>query len=208
MSEQNPITKKLRAIQQEIKAPKSQWNDFSKFHYRSNEDILEALKPLLEKYECIILQTDKPILVGTWNYIEATSTLQDEEGNEITVTASAREQETIKGMSASQITGSASSYARKVSLGGLLAIGDAKDADSEDNRNQAKPATQKAGVGPATDKQRAFIKSLLEKKGIETEAMAQELEERFGIVPGHKLTKQDAAMVIEELQSDNKRGES
>lgn len=122
----------LNKIQTELKAPKSQRNNFGKYNYRSCEDILEAVKPLLKKYEATLVIADDIVLVGNRYYIKATATLTSADGTN-TATAFAREEETRKGMDASQITGSASSYARKYALNGLFAIDDTKDADTRDN---------------------------------------------------------------------------
>ena len=125
------ILTKLNKIQVELKAPKGQFNKFGNYKYRNSEDILEALKPLLEKYKAAINITDEITLIGDRYYIKATATLYDIESELfIDAVAFAREEESKKGMDASQITGSASSYARKYALNGLLAIDDTKDSDS------------------------------------------------------------------------------
>lgn len=126
---------KLVEIQAELKAPKSQRNTFGKYNYRSAEDILEAVKPLLKKHDAKIILSDKPILIGDWHYIEATAKFTC--GDEIeVVTAYAREPLNKKGMDESQITGTASSYARKYALNGLLLIDDTKDADTDEYKKQ------------------------------------------------------------------------
>lgn len=123
----------LQQIQSELKAPKSQRNNFGGYNYRSCEDILEALKPVLAKYNAAVLLSDEIVQMGTRWYIKATATLKTETES-ISVTAFAREAENRKGMDESQITGSASSYARKYALNGLFGIDDTKDADTMDNR--------------------------------------------------------------------------
>ena len=120
--------KELIAIQSELKAPKNQWNDFGKYNYRSAEDILEAVKPLLKKHECHLTISDEMVVLGDRYYVKATATLA-KEGESISTTAYAREEESKKGMDASQITGSTSSYARKYALNGLFCIDDTKDSD-------------------------------------------------------------------------------
>ena len=122
--------KELRQIQQELKAPKNMTNKFGGYRYRSAEGILEAVKPLLGKYKCVLTISDEVIAVGNRIYIEATATLCNEQGATISTTGYAREEESKKGMDASQITGAASSYARKYALNGLFAIDDTKDADA------------------------------------------------------------------------------
>ena len=121
---------KLSQIQSEVKAPKGQFNSFGKYHYRSCEDIVEAVKPILNKHGFALVLTDEVTEVGGRVYVRATATITD--GKEsYAATAFAREEETKKGMDASQITGTASSYARKYALNGLFAIDDTKDADTK-----------------------------------------------------------------------------
>jgi hypothetical protein len=120
--------KELIAIQSELKAPKNQWNDFGKYNYRSAEDILEAVKPLLKEYKCHLTISDEMVVLGDRYYVKATATLA-KEGESISTTAYAREEESKKGMDSSQITGSTSSYARKYALNGLFCIDDTKDPD-------------------------------------------------------------------------------
>lgn len=126
--------KELLAIQCELKAPKNQRNKFGNFDYRSCEDILEALKPHLAKNKCVLLLGDEVVQKGDRYYVEATARIINSEGAEMSVKACAREAEDKKGMDASQITGSTSSYARKYALSGLFAIDDTKDADGSDNK--------------------------------------------------------------------------
>ena len=138
--------KELISIQQELKAPKGQYNSFGKYHYRSCEDILEAVKPLLGKHNCILNISDQIELVGDRFYVKATATIINSEGKSVTTTAFAREQESKAGMDTSQLTGSTSSYARKYALNGLFCIDDTKDADTMDNTSEGKaaPAAPKA----------------------------------------------------------------
>jgi len=133
------LNEKLIKIQTELKAPKNQFNKFGGYSYRSCNDIMEALKPLLQANQVSILLNDELVMIGNRYYIKATASLQDDK-EKITTTAYARESETKKGMDESQITGSASSYARKYALNGLFAIDDVKDADTRDNT--LKPATE------------------------------------------------------------------
>lgn len=131
------IIEKLQLIQQELIAPKNQYNSFGKYNYRSCEDILEGLKPCLKKVKAAVTVSDTIEMVGNRYYVKATATLFDSESNEsVSNTAYAREDESKKGMDASQITGSTSSYARKYALNGLFCIDDVKDADSRDNRQK------------------------------------------------------------------------
>ena len=124
------IYKKLLAIQSELKAPKSQYNNFGKYKYRNCEDILESLKPLLTKNEAVVTISDEIITVGQRFYLKATAKIFDTQtGESIETTAYAREEETKKGMDGSQLTGCSSSYARKYALNGLFSIDDTKDSD-------------------------------------------------------------------------------
>lgn len=126
------IYEKLGAIQQALQAPKSQFNEFGKYKYRSCEDVLAAVKPLLSEYKCVLLLKDSVKTAEGRVYIKATATLVDIEAAEngsVETVAFAREEETKKGMDASQVTGAASSYARKYALNGLFCIDDNKDSD-------------------------------------------------------------------------------
>ena len=140
------MVEKLLNIQQELKAPKNQRNNFGGYNYRSCEDILEAVKPLLAKEKCILTLNDELVQIGERYYIKATATILDiENGSVVSNIAYAREEETKKGMDGSQITGTASSYARKYALNGLFLIDDTKDADTDEFQKQQeeKKATPK-----------------------------------------------------------------
>ena len=140
------VYKKLTEVQKELKAPKNQRNTFGNYNYRSCEDILEALKPVLSEHGATVFISDKPVVKENgWSYIESTATFVDtESGDSVSVTAYAREAEIKKGMDVSQITGSASSYARKYALNGLFLIDDTKDADTDEQHNQTSGTKQKA----------------------------------------------------------------
>lgn len=129
------IYTKLLNVQNELKAPKSQYNSFGKYKYRNCEDILEAVKPLCLKEGVTLILSDTIELIGERYYVKATATLFDETEN-MSVSAYAREDETQKGMASSQITGATSSYARKYALNGLFNIDDTKDSDSMDNQDK------------------------------------------------------------------------
>jgi hypothetical protein len=124
----------LKKIQKELKAPKNQYNAFGKYKYRSCEDILEAVKPLLNNATLVI--NDEMVVIGERYYIKATATLTEADKS-ISATAYAREPEEKKGMDEAQITGATSSYARKYALNGLFLIDDTKDADTMDNSKTA-----------------------------------------------------------------------
>lgn len=170
------LTKKLATIQSRLKAPKNQYNSFGKYKYRSCEDILEALKPLANEQGCTITIEDSPIMVGEWHYIQATATLSDGY-NSTSVKAYARESETKSGMDSSQITGTASSYARKYALNGLFAIDDTKDADTMDNRQKVEPnpATKELAKVKAQLKQ---AKTAVEIKNVLSLYLYSELKEQ------------------------------
>ena len=130
------VYKKLFEVQMELKAPKNQRNTFGNYNYRSAEDILEALKPVLKNHNATVFISDKIVVKeNLWTYAEATATFVDiETGESVSSNGYAREAETKKGMDASQITGSASSYARKYALNGLFLIDDAVDPDSDSHQ--------------------------------------------------------------------------
>ena len=132
----NVILDKLSKIQADLNVPKSEYNSFGKYAYRTAEGILEALKPILQKHDCTITLDDEVIVPNGSDrvYVRSTVSLHDvTTGNYVSTSAYAREALAQKGMNESQITGSCSSYARKYALNGLLAINDVKDADSQDN---------------------------------------------------------------------------
>ena len=132
----------LQSIQSELKAPKGQTNKFGGYKYRSAEDILEAVKPLLAKYTCDLTISDEVVEVGGRVYVKATAMLctdATEAGILAEVSAFAREAEVKKGMDEAQITGSASSYSRKYALNGLFAIDDTKDPDATNDHGKSQP---------------------------------------------------------------------
>lgn len=131
------VLEKLLAVQIELKAPKNQRNNFGGYNYRSCEDILEAVKPLCMKHQCLVVLADDMVCNGNRYHVKATARFYDMESGEfIENTAFAREAESKKGMDDSQITGTASSYARKYALNGLFCIDDTKDADTDEYRKQ------------------------------------------------------------------------
>lgn len=148
MTETPNIRRALSAIQSTLNAPKNQYNAFGKYAYRSCEDILAAVKPLLKEHGCTLTLTDEVLLIGGRFYVRATATLLDTQGDPITVSALAREDETKKGMDGAQITGAASSYARKYALNGLFCIDDVKDPDAT-NRHEGKVPGKETAPAPA-----------------------------------------------------------
>lgn len=141
--------KELIAIQSELKAPKSQFNKFGGYKYRKAEDILEAVKPLLNKQKCTLIITDDVVLIGNRIYVKATATIKNEKGECETTTGWAREEETKKGMDGSQITGASSSYARKYALNGLFAIDDNADSDTTNDGQHQEAQQQTQTQQPA-----------------------------------------------------------
>lgn len=140
---------KLLEVQARLKAPKGQYNSFGKYKYRSAEDILEAVKPILSEVGLTLVLSDEIVMVGERYYVKATAYLSDG-GREWCVTAYAREDENKKGMDGSQITGTASSYARKYALNGMFLIDDTKDADTDEHQKQTAPRrTQPKAERPA-----------------------------------------------------------
>lgn len=142
--ENTNIYKKLNEIQIKLKAPKSQFNKFGNYKYRNCEDILEALKPLLNEFKTVISLKDEIVFIEGRFYVKATVTLIDSEtGEAFSTSAFAREEETKKGQDGSQITGASSSYARKYALNGLFAIDDTKDSDSTNTHGKDKTEQEK-----------------------------------------------------------------
>lgn len=152
---------KLVNIQAELKAPKGQYNSFGGYKYRSCEDILEAVKPLLRTFGLYITISDSIEEVGGKVYVKATATISDGD-NQISTTAYAREAETRKGMDDSQVTGTASSYARKYALNGLFAIDDTRDADATNTHGKGQTEAQALDNRPATAAQIYAIKDTIE----------------------------------------------
>lgn len=159
------VYEKLNVIQTQLKAPKNQYNAFGGFYHRNLEDILEALKPLLKNTKACVLLSDKSVLVGDWHYIEATATFIDaESGEKVEVSAVAREDAERKKMDNPQITGSASSYARKYALGGLFAVDDNKDPDATntgENGGKKAQTTQDNAQAVYNDKKKA-VESMID----------------------------------------------
>lgn len=171
--------KKLTALQAELRAPKNQHNKFGGYNYRSCEDILEAVKPLLVKYGLNLTISDDIVQIGERYYVRATATVRDIESDKsISTSALAREPFESKGMSEPQITGSASSYSRKYALNALFLIDDVKDADTNEAHNEkearsAKPVRKNPDAPSVneiiTDKEKAVLKSMCEKAGVKPE---------------------------------------
>lgn len=143
--------KELIDIQKDLKAPKGQYNSFGKYKYRSAEDILEAVKPLCCVRDCQLTLSDDVVLIGDRFYVKATATIVNASGETTSVSAFAREEDAKKGMDGSQITGTASSYARKYALNGLFCIDDTKDADTDEYAKTTKKSAQTESETPQAD---------------------------------------------------------
>lgn len=185
------ILEKLGNIQQELKAPKGQFNSFGKYKYRSCEDILEAVKPLLKAQNCVLKIRDTVLNVGDRYYIQAEARLCDiDTGEFITNTAYAREAESKSGMDSSQITGTASSYARKYALNGLFLIDDTKDADTDEHAKQT--GQQPKAEKKASEKQIKLVNDLVK----DVPAMLK----YYKISKVEDLTVQQASELISKLK--------
>jgi len=158
------LLEKLQKIQFEMKAPKNLYNKFGNYKYRNAEGILEAFKPFEDKYKVALTISDELVMLGDRYYIKAEVTLYDTE-NEATIvnTALARESFEKKGMDDSQITGTASSYARKYALNGLFLLDDTKDADTDEFREET---TKKDVEKKLTDEQIDAIADLFDEKSL------------------------------------------
>jgi hypothetical protein len=193
------LTQRVGDIQHKLKAPKGQYNSFGKYNYRSCEDILEGVKPLLKEHNLALLIDDEIVQIGERYYVKATAKITD--GREIvSATAYAREPDTKKGMDESQITGATSSYARKYALNALLCIDDTKDADTMDNSKKPAQQTQETVYNWQTLKARAtqggiseddlkhYLKETL--KVNESKDMTQELyQQAFNWVNAQRYAK-------------------
>lgn len=153
------VYEKLSKVQSELKAPKGQYNSFGKYKYRSCEDILEAVKPLNAKHGVVLTVGDEVVEISNRFYVKATATFVDiESGEKIINTALAREDDAKKGMDGSQITGTASSYARKYCLNGLFCIDDTKDADTDEYRHQQERKPQENKPQENKPQERQYVK--------------------------------------------------
>ena len=195
----NNVYFKLMKVQSKLKAPKGQYNSFGKYSYRSCEDILEALKPLLAEVEAIVNISDEVKLIGNRFYVEATATFLDcETGDSIVARAYAREDETKKGMDLAQVTGSVSSYARKYALNGLFAIDDNKDADSTNTHGK----DIKPNMTPVSGLSEAQLKRLYaigNKAGFKKDVVEATVKKMFGCEP-KDMTKDQYNTVCDRLE--------
>ena len=154
------VYEKLAKIQIALKAPKGQFNSFGKYNYRSCEDILEALKPLLKEQGLVLILSDEIVCIGARYYIKATALLKsiNDDNEQIFNTAYAREDENKKGADGAQITGACSSYARKYALNGLFLIDDTKDADTDEYQKQQSKGSEKPAQKPAEKAENKYVR--------------------------------------------------
>lgn len=187
--------KELQIIQTKLKTPKSQYNKFGQYNYRSCEDIVEAAKPLLAENECTLTISDDIVMIGTRVYVKATATITNSHGEKEQCSAFAREEETKKGMDTAQITGSTSSYARKYALNGLFCIDDTKDPDNFDN--DTKDPDKKEDV-----KKQASTPVTKQKKTVFThDQVNDKLLKRLHDVEAEKKTKGERFSMFSFLES-------
>ena len=193
------VYEKLMTVQTKLRAPKGQYNSFGKYSYRSCEDILEALKPLLAEAGAIVNISDEVKLIGDRFYVEATAMFLDcETGDSVVARASAREDETKKGMDLAQVTGSVSSYARKYALNGLFAIDDNKDSDATNTHGK----DIKPNMTPVSGLSEAQLKRLFaigNKAGFKKDVVEATVKKMFGCEP-KDMTKDQYNTVCERLE--------
>ena len=177
------LTQRVGDIQHKLKAPKGQYNSFGKYNYRSCEDILEGVKPLLKEHNLALLIDDEIVQIGERYYVKATAKITD--GREIvSATAYARESDTKKGMDESQITGATSSYARKYALNALLCIDDTEDADTMYNSKKPVQQTQETVYNWNSLKARAV------QGGISEEELVHYVTETFKVSKPSELKQE------------------
>ena len=202
------VLNKLFKIQQELKVPKNQRNTFGNYNFGNCEDIMEASKPICAKHNCLLTCSDELIQVGDRYYVKAIATIFDlDSGESVSTSACAREEETKKGMDASQITGASSSYARKYALNGLLQLDDNKDADTSEYKKQQendnrKSTTKKVDkpVEMIEEGQITAIRILLKDHEELKNAVYKKLEITSSKEMPNKLTKSQATSLIKQLK--------
>jgi len=197
------IYEKLMIIQQELKAPKSQYNSFGKYYYRNSEDILEAVKPLLNKTKTVLILSDKIAQMDGRTYVEAKAKLIDIEssaGASVENTAYAREDDEKKGFDSMQLTGATSSYARKYALNGLFAIDDNRDADTTNNGDGKKGAGQETQEKKAAPKKMTYKEAcaFLTTKGAKFGSLSDEQLTQIAETVKRKDWKEAASLILNE----------
>ena len=201
---------KLNFIQSELKAPKSNYNSFGNYNYRSCEDILEAVKPLCKKYRALLTLTDDIVVIADRVYVKAKAILRDLDDYNIAieVQAFAREPLEKKGMDSSQVTGTASSYARKYALNGLFNIDDTKDADTNEFKEQQDKANKNKDKQEeiseenieelVTEQQAKTVYAIMKQKGLDVE---KQLQSNYGITNTKDLTKRQYASILNAIKN-------
>ena len=207
----------LSEVQFELKAPKGQFNKFGHYAYRSTEDILKAVKPLLKKFGDDLSLSDEPVLVGDWHYIKAIAVFTDKDGKQTKSTGFARESATKKGMDESQITGTASSYARKYALNGLFLIDDTKDADTDEyhqqnNKHQNKAKNPQQKPSDTKDRLNKALNILAEEQNTTATEVKAALIEQYKKEPAYKEDPDRALLagataMYKQLRDENKQQE-
>ena len=191
---------KLIEVQSKLKAPKSQFNKFGNYAYRNCEDILEALKPILNQVKAVINISDEVVLIGERYYIKATVKFIDgETGDVIEASAMAREEESKKGMDSSQLTGSTSSYARKYALNGLFAIDDTKDSDTTNTHG-------KDNVTTLSEAQLKRMYAIGYKAGFNKETIDLNIKKKYN-KEAKDMTKAEYDNVVDGLEKIIKKNE-
>jgi hypothetical protein len=193
------IHEKLVTIQSSLVAPKNQYYSFGKYKYRSCEDILKGVKPLLASESLVLVLDDEIVAVGDRIYVKATATITDGEAD-ISATGWAREADSKKGMDSAQVTGSTSSYARKYALNGLLCIDDTKDADALNNGKNTPPEAENAP--PVSEAQLKKLHAVAGQLKIERDALLKGCAAHIGrVIQSTKdLTKAEAVKVIDAME--------
>ena len=195
------IEQKLLMIQQKLNVPKGNYNSFGKYSYRSCEDILEAVKPLLAETKTVLTVTDDMVAMDGRFYIKATARLADTESDEvISNTAFARESEAKKGMDESQVTGSTSSYARKYALNGLFCIDDVKDADTRDNREEDQKKRDEVAKQTIDSTKAESLRNRCKKLDVNVEKLCQ----MYGVKTFEELTEEQLYKINGQLNKAEK----
>ena len=190
------IYKKLLNIQSKLKAPKNQYNSFGKYHYRSCEDILEGLKPILKEEGATLILNDSIIQIGDRYYVESTAKLIDvETGDMIETKALAREEENLKGQSSAQVSGSTSSYSRKYCLNALFCIDDTKDSDATNTHGKEDSKQTSTQSSPTiTEKQKNLLLYKAKENNFTEAQILQVIKKEFNL---------DSIMSMNKTQFDN-----
>lgn len=211
------INEKLLIIQSKLKAPKSQYNSFGKYAYRNAEDILEAVKPLLLETKTVLNISDDVVMVGDRYYIKARVTLSDTESTDLySVQAFAREEENKKGMDGSQVTGAASSYARKYALNGLFAIDDTKDSDSTNQHGKGETVeTRTKTQTKVPNKQKAqpfdvnkmveVIKTTAKSLDMTDEELSDFIDAEYSVKTLEQLSREQGLALLETMKKYPKK---